>query len=177
MGRLGDLKNESHFLKKATFSNVDAGNSLWQTTPSETGHEKKSSLFWVDSLYYLINYHIIQSFKSDLTYMVIFTKFWKYSKHMPENIDFLNIANQCPTCRNAINKSIQNHFKVWIPKGGFLNKDIPKNCPDELEIWICCLLLLVGNLNFKFRIVFWNISTLDIGRFEKHITLSEKNHL
>ena len=27
----------------------------------------------------------------------------------------------------------------------------------ELEIWICCLLLLAENLNFKFRIVIWNI--------------------
>jgi hypothetical protein len=37
-----------------------------------------------------------------------------------------------------------------------------------------CLLLLVGNLNFKFRIVIWNIVFLDIWRFEKHIALSEK---
>ena len=36
------------------------------------------------------------------------------------------------------------------------------------------LLLLAGNLNFKFRIVFWNISFLEIWRFEKRIALSEK---
>ena len=30
------------------------------------------------------------------------------------------------------------------------------------------------NLNFKFRIVFWNIFFLEIWRFEKHIALSEK---
>ena len=78
---------------------------------------------------------------------------------------------------------------VWNPflKGGFFSekaicfsnlliskiKDIQKNYP-ELEIWICCLLLLAGNLNFKFRIVFWNIFIFEIGRFEKHIALSEK---
>ena len=33
------------------------------------------------------------------------------------------------------------------------------------------LLLLAGNLNFKFRMVFWNIF---FWRFEKHIALSEK---
>ena len=54
------------------------------------------------------------------------------------------------------------------------NKNIPKNYP-ELEIWIFCLMLLAGSLNFKFRIVFWNISILEIGRFEKHIALSKKN--
>ena len=37
------------------------------------------------------------------------------------------------------------------------------------------LLLLAENLNFKFRIVFWNIYFLEIGRFEKEIALSEKN--
>ena len=36
------------------------------------------------------------------------------------------------------------------------SKNIPNYYP-ELEIWICCLHLLSGNLNFKFRIVFWNI--------------------
>ena len=46
------------------------------------------------------------------------------------------------------------------------NKNIP-NYYSELEIWICCLLLLVGNLNFKFRIVFRNIY-FGIWRFEKH---------
>ena len=39
------------------------------------------------------------------------------------------------------------------------------------------ILLLAGNLNFKFRVVFWNIFILEIGRFEKHIALSEKRHL
>ena len=53
-------------------------------------------------------------------------------------------------------------------------KIFQKNYP-QLEIWICCLLLLVGNLNFKFRIVFGiYIFFLKIGRFGKHITLSEK---
>ena len=55
-----------------------------------------------------------------------------------------------------------------------ISKSPKKNIPNyypELEIWICCLLLLVGNLNFKFRIVFWNIS---FWRFEKWIALSEK---
>ena len=33
------------------------------------------------------------------------------------------------------------------------------------------VLLLAGNLNFKFRIIFWNIF---FWRFEKHIALSEK---
>ena len=39
------------------------------------------------------------------------------------------------------------------------------------------LLPVIGggvNLNFKFRIVFWNVFSLEIGRFEKHIALSEK---
>ena len=35
-------------------------------------------------------------------------------------------------------------------------KNIPKNYP-KLEIWICCLLFLAGNLNFKPRIAFRNI--------------------
>ena len=33
---------------------------------------------------------------------------------------------------------------------------------------------LAGNLNFKFRIVFWNIFFLEIWRFKKRIALSEK---
>ena len=68
-----------------------------------------------------------------------------------------------------------------LSKGGFFpesaipflnlqNKNIPNYYPD-LEIWICYLLLLVGNLNFKFKIVIWNIFFL---RFEKHIALSEE---
>mgnify|MGYP007048365776 CR=1 FL=1 len=36
------------------------------------------------------------------------------------------------------------------------------------------ILLWAGILNFKFRIVFWNIFFWEIGRFEKQITLSEK---
>ena len=36
------------------------------------------------------------------------------------------------------------------------------------------LLLLAGNLNFKFRIVFLEYFFLEIWRFEKHIALSEK---
>ena len=52
-------------------------------------------------------------------------------------------------------------------------KNIPNYYP-ELEIWICCLLLLAGNLNFKFRIVIWNIF-LEIWRFEKHFL--KKSHL
>ena len=42
---------------------------------------------------------------------------------------------------------------------------------QKVWFWICCLLLLVGNLHFKFRIVIWNVFFL---RFEKHISLSEK---
>ena len=38
------------------------------------------------------------------------------------------------------------------------------------------LLLLAGNLNFKFRIAFWNIFILEISRFKKHIALSEKKN-
>ena len=38
--------------------------------------------------------------------------------------------------------------------------------------------LLGGNLNFKFRIVFWNISFLRFGDLKNEIILSEKkNHL
>ena len=37
----------------------------------------------------------------------------------------------------------------------------------------CCLLLLAGNLNFKLRIVFWNIIFGDL-KNESH---SEKSHL
>ena len=60
-------------------------------------------------------------------------------------------------------------FNLQISK-----KKIPNHYP-ELEIWICCLLLLAGNLNFNFRIVIWNIF-LEIWRFEKHTALSEKSH-
>ena len=35
-------------------------------------------------------------------------------------------------------------------------------------------MLLAGNLNFKLRIVFWNIFFLEIWTFKKRITLSEK---
>ena len=38
-------------------------------------------------------------------------------------------------------------------------------------MWIGCLLLLAGNLDFKFRTVIWNIL---FWRFEKHIALSEE---
>ena len=61
--------------------------------------------------------------------------------------------------------SIHNFNHILI-KGGFfsesvfrfsnLQKTIPHYYP-ELEVWICCLLLWVGNLNFMFRIVIWNI--------------------
>ena len=34
-------------------------------------------------------------------------------------------------------------------------KIIPNYYP-ELEIWICCLLFLAGNFNFKLRVAFWN---------------------
>ena len=33
---------------------------------------------------------------------------------------------------------------------------------------------MAGNLNFKFRIAFWNIFISEIGRSKKHIALSEK---
>ena len=36
------------------------------------------------------------------------------------------------------------------------------------------LLLLAGNIDFKFMMVFWNIFFLKIWRFEKQITLSER---
>ena len=39
--------------------------------------------------------------------------------------------------------------------------------------WNDSIMLWAGILNFKFRIVVWNIF-LEIGRFEKQITLSEK---
>ena len=48
--------------------------------------------------------------------------------------------------------------KVWF--GFQISKSPKKYIPNyypELEIWICCLLLLAGNLNFMFRIVIWNI--------------------
>ena len=51
-------------------------------------------------------------------------------------------------------------------------KYIPNYYP-ELEIWMCCLLLLAGNLNFKFRIVIWNNF---FWRFEKHSAHSEKKN-
>ena len=50
------------------------------------------------------------------------------------------------------------------------NKKNPNYYP-ELKIWICCLLIMAGNLNFMFRIVIWNIY---FWRFEKWIALSEK---
>ena len=56
-----------------------------------------------------------------------------------------------------------------------LQKNIPKNYP-ELKIWICCLLILAGNLDFKFRIVIWKFFFLEISRFEKYIALSEKRN-
>ena len=62
--------------------------------------------------------------------------------------------------------------KVWFVFQ-ISKKNIPNYYP-ELEIWIWCLLLLAGNLNFKFRIAFWNIFIFGIGRFKKHIALSEK---
>ena len=56
-------------------------------------------------------------------------------------------------------------FQISPPQ----KKNIPKNYP-QLEIWILFS-------TFKFRIAFWNIFTLEIGKFEKHIVLSEKSHL
>ena len=52
-------------------------------------------------------------------------------------------------------------------------KNIPKNYP-ELEIWICCLLWLAGNLNFKFRIVIWNIFFGDLKNTSHFL---KKSHL
>ena len=85
------------------------------------------------------------------------------------------ILNFCQEC-SLMMSYFRGGWRVWNdnPKIGHLqNKNIPKNYP-ELEIWICCLLLLAGNLNFKFRIAFWNIFIFEIGRFKKHIALSEK---
>ena len=81
--------------------------------------------------------------------------------------------------RESLQKSMcLQKWRVWcldcyFHKGGFFSesairfsklqtskKNIPKSYP-ELEIWICCLLLLAGNLNFKLRIAFWNISFWD----------------
>ena len=52
-----------------------------------------------------------------------------------------------------------------------------KNILKELSwAWNLNLLFTVigGKFKFKFRIVFWNIFILEIGRFEKRIALSEK---
>ena len=38
-------------------------------------------------------------------------------------------------------------------------------------------MLLTGNLNFKLRIVFWNIFFFEIWRSEKRMALSKKSHL
>ena len=67
--------------------------------------------------------------------------------------------------------------EAFIQKVRFIfriSKNIIPNYYPELEVWICCLLLLVWNLNFKFRIVIWINFFLEIWRFEKHIALSEK---
>ena len=71
----------------------------------------------------------------------------------------------------AFFRKCDSFFKSKSPN--LQNKTFQKTYP-ELEIWICCLLLLMGNLNFKVRIVFWKIFILEIGRFENHIALYEK---
>ena len=100
-----------------------------------------------------------------------------------------------PLCHSIYVMTVSSwHLFVYFPdpvyaKGGFFfrkfdsffkspnlqNKNIPNYYP-ELEIWICCLLLLGGNLNFKLRIVipnifFWRFRDL------KYIALSEKRNL
>ena len=93
--RFGDLKNESHFLKKATFKKKSPCNSL-----------PKGGFFSESA---------IRFFKS-------------------------------PKLKKKFQKTILS-LKFKFPANN-------------------TLLLLTGNLNFKFRIVFWNIF---FWRFEKHI--------
>ena len=42
---------------------------------------------------------------------------------------------------------------------------------------ICCLLLLAGNLNYKLRIVFWNISFWRFGDLKNESHFVKKGHL
>jgi hypothetical protein len=54
---------------------------------------------------------------------------------------------------------------AFIQKVGFVFQISKTNIPNhypELEIWISCLLFLAENLNFKFRIVIWNICFGDL---------------
>ena len=55
-------------------------------------------------------------------------------------------------------------------------KNIPNYYP-ELEIWICCLLLLAGNLNFKLRIAFRNIVFWRFGDLKNASHFLKKSHL
>ena len=91
-----------------------------------------------------------------------------------------------------LNQQLKALFHTSYVKGGFFSESairfpdlqISKKKYSEKLSWVWNLnfpknnskVFLLGNLNFKLRIVFWNIF-LEIWRFEKPITLSEKSHL
>ena len=63
--------------------------------------------------------------------------------------------------------------KAWVSESAMCFLDLQtskKNYSKKLS-W-------AWNLDFKFRIVFWNVFFfLEIERFEKRITLTEKSHI
>jgi hypothetical protein len=116
----------------------------------------------------------------------------KYQKQFPptrpyQDLHVYQFLNKPPMVLIRPHANIRNSRVGIGSKGSFYsgcsnrfsNRQISKkkyipNFYPELEIWICCLLLLARNLNFMFRIVIWNNFFLEIWRFEEHITLSEK---
>ena len=97
-----------------------------------------------------------------------------------------NSHSKCHEKSKVCNSNTFCHLTPFPAKGGFFSesairflhlqiskKNIPKSYP-ELEIWICCLLLLVGNLNFKFRIVFLNIFFGDVEIWKTNHTFWKK---
>ena len=92
-----------------------------------------------------------------------------------------NSHSKCHEKSKVCNSNTFCHLTPFPAKGGFFSesairflhlqiskKNIPKNYP-VLEIWIYCLLLLAGNLNFKLRIVLWNIFFWDLDIWKNFI--------
>ena len=111
-----------------------------------------------------------------ILFMKFYASFWKGSK-----VSF-------SVMRNSYSVIFEPNKKLLPGKGGFFSESVIRfsNLQISRKIYsktilalkfIYLRMLLAGNLNFKLRIVFWNIFILDVWRFKKRIALSEKTQL
>ena len=86
---------------------------------------------------------------------------------------FFKFCLHCPRWVSSTPFSILFHLPAQLKCNVFV-KSTKRYIPNyylELEIWIYCLLLLAANLNFKFRIVIWNIFFIEV-IFRWHVLLN-----